>query len=108
MYVPIYNDNNCAYVVDANWVRVYDREPSYNSSIHYVEYNYNSHYISREGTTTFNSYSTLPSCRTDITTNYYKRTDITDILIIFAIFVGFNWFLISKLVKTLLRGGKIW
>lgn len=107
MYVPIYEDSNCAYVYDANWIRVYDRRPTNNSTIDYVEYNYNSHYLSREGTSTFNNYSTLPICRNDVTTNFYQRTDIVDILIIFTIFVGFNWFLISKLVKTLLKGGRV-
>lgn len=108
MYVPVFENGNCAYVVDSNWVRVYDTRPTYNSTIDYIEYNYNSHYITRYGTTTFNNYSTLPSCRNDITTNFYQRTDIVDILLIFIMFVGVNWFLISKLVKTLLRGGKIW
>lgn len=108
MYVPIYETGNCAYVYDSNWIRVYDTRPSYNSTINYVEYNYNSHYLSRVGSTTFTNYSNLPVCYDNITTNFYRRTDIADILIIFTIFIGFNWFLISKLVKTLLRGGKIW
>lgn len=108
MYVPNYENNNCAYVVDANWVRVYDTRPTVNSDVDYIEYNYNSHYMWREGSTHFSQYSTLPTCRTDVSTNYFKRTDICDILIIFTIFIGFNWFLLSKLVKTLLRGGRIW
>lgn len=107
MYVPYYESTNCAYVYDANWIRVYESRPTSNSTINYVEYNYNSHYLSRTGSTTFSTYSTLPTCRNDVTTNFYQRTDICEILIIFTIFVGFNWFLISKLVKTLLRGGRV-
>lgn len=106
MYVPSYSSGNCAYVVDGNFIRVYDTRPTYNSTIHYIDYNYNAHYLSREGSTTFSNYSTLPSCTTNLTDNYFKRTDITDILICFTIFIGFNYILISKLVKTLLRGGR--
>lgn len=108
MYVPNYTDNQCAYVYDANFIRVYDSTPRYNSTINYTDYNYNAHYLSREGQTTFNQYSSLPICSDNVSTNFYERTDITDIIILFTIIVGFNWFLISKLVKTLLRGGKIW
>lgn len=107
LYVPDYANNNCAYVYDSNWIRVYDTRPTNNSTVNYTEYNYNGHYVTRYGTTIFNNYSSLPVCRDDITTNFYYRNDITDIVFLFVMFVGVNWFLISKLVKTLLRGGRI-
>lgn len=106
MYVPTYSNNNCAYVANDSTIRVYDTHPTYNSTVHYVEYFYNSHYLSREGTTTFNNYSTLPTCASDVTTNFYYRNDIFEIVCLFTIFVGWTWFLVSKLVKTFLHGGK--
>lgn len=106
MYVPVYENGNCAYLYSDNFIRVYDTHPTSNSSIHYIDYLINNHYLSREGYQTFTTYSTLPVCSDEVTTNFYQRTDILDILIIFTLFVGFNWFLISKLVKTLLKGGR--
>lgn len=107
MYVPEYEDYQCAYVYDANWIRVYDSVPRQNTTIDYTEYNYNSHYLYRTGSTTFNNYSTLPSCRNDVTTNFYMRNDIFDICMLATLVIGWHWFLISKLVKTLLKGGRI-
>ena len=108
IYVPNYTQGNCAYVYNENIIRVYDRVPTNNSTIDYIDYYYNSHYLFREGTTTFNNYSTLPTCNSHITTNWWHRNDITEICLLFVMFAGVNWFLISKLVKTLLRGGRIW
>ena len=106
MYVPNFVNGNCAYLYNDRFIRVYDSTPTYNSTIHYVDYLFDSHYLSREGYTTFNNYSTLPVCNSDISTNFYDRNDILDIVLLFTIFVGFTYFLVSKLVKTLLHGGK--
>lgn len=108
LYVPYFDAGNCAYVYNENVIRVYDTEPTYNSTVHYIDYFYNSHYLSREGYSTFSNYSTLPVCHDKLNMNFYNRTDICEILVMFTIFVGFTWFLVSKLVKTLLRGGRIW
>ena len=107
MYVPNYTSSNCAYLYSDNFIRVYDTEPTYNSNVHYTDYLLSHHYLSREGYQSFGSYSTLPICRDDVTTNFYQRVDILEILLIFTIFVGWTWFLVSKLVKTLLKGGRI-
>lgn len=106
MYVPNYVNGNCAYLYNDRFIRVYDTAPTYNSTIHYVDYLFDSHYLSREGSTTFSNYATLPHCNNDITTNFYARNDILDIVLLFTIFVGWTWFLVSKLVKTLLYGRK--
>lgn len=106
MYVPNYTSGNCAYVYNDRFIRVYDVQPTYNSTVHYVDYLFDSHYLSREGSTTFSNYSTLPICSTDITTNFYARNDIFEIVCLFTIFVGWTWFLVSKLVKTFFHGGK--
>lgn len=106
MYVPNYSDGMCAYLYNDRFIRVYDSTPTYNSTISYTDYLFDSHYLSRRGSTTFSNYSSLPTCDSNITTNFYARNDISDIVILFTIFVGWTWFLVSKLVKTLLHGGK--
>ena len=107
MYVPDYELGNCAVVLDSNTIRKYEQRPTNNSSVNYTDYYYNSHYIYKTGVQQFNNYSTLPDCRTDITNNWYQRTDITEIIVIASIFIFTSWFLVSKLVKTLLKGGRI-
>ena len=106
IYVPNYELSNCAYIYNNNTIRVYDSVPIQGRTIDYTDYYYNSHYMSVHGTTTFNNYSTLPTCIDDdnITTNIYYRNDITDILICFTIIVGFIWLLLSLLIKKLLKG----
>ena len=106
MYVPNYESGNCAYLYSDNFIRVYDTTPTNNSTIHYIDYLISNHYLQREGYQTFGSYSTLPVCSDNVTTNWYQRTDILDIILLFTLFVGFNWFLISKLVKKLLGRGR--
>lgn len=104
MYVPNYESGNCAYLYNDNFIRVYETTPSYNSTINYTDYLITSHYISRNGTQTFNSYSTLPVCSDNVSTNFYDRVDIFEIIIIFVIFISINYFMISKLYKALFRG----
>lgn len=104
LYVPVYNNGNCAYLYSDNFIRVYDSQPTYNSNIHYIDYLINHHYMSREGTQQFGNYTTLPTCSDSVTTNYYYRTDILDILLIFCIFILLNYYLISRLYKALFRG----
>lgn len=108
MYVPNYTDGQCAYVYSDNFIRVYDEVPRNNATITYTDYLLSHHYLSRRGATTFSSYSTLPICSSDVTTNFYRRVDITEIVLLATILIGWTWFLVSKLVKTLLRGGRIW
>lgn len=107
MYVPVYNNDNCAYLYSDNFIRVYDTTPRANSTIHYTDYLLSHHYLKREGNQSFSSYSTLPVCATDVTTNFYHRVDIAEIIFLFLAFTGVTWFLVSKLIKTLLKGGRI-
>lgn len=108
MYVPSYSDGNCVVLYSDSSIRVYDYEPTNNSVVPYTEYFYNSHYLSRSGTQSFGTYSTIPSCSDNVTTNFYYRCDILDILLISSLIIFWTWFLISKLVKTLLKGGRIY
>lgn len=101
---------NCAYVYDRDTIRVYKNIPQNNRTIEYTDYFVNSHYLTRTGSTTFNNYSTINyDCldyRTFTTTASY-RNDFAGICIIFLCLVIPIWFLISKLIKTLLFGRKL-
>lgn len=109
IYVPNYEDYNCAYLSSSNMLRVYDSVPQSGRTIYYREYAIDNHYVYRDGSTTFSQYSTLPTCLLDdeVTTNFYYRTDIADIVFLFLAFVGINYILISKLIKLFFRGSKV-
>ena len=38
MYVPNYENGNCAYLYNDNFIRVYETTPTYNSSVNYTDY----------------------------------------------------------------------
>lgn len=103
IYVPSYNSSNCLVVRDSNTLRVYDTQPTQNSTVNYTDYYIHSNYYSTRGTSTFSNYSTLPTCYDSqyITTEYGYRVDFPEIILssLAMIFVGY--FLISKLVRTL-------
>lgn len=109
IYVPDYESGNCAYMYSNNVLRVYESTPTANTTINYVDYMVDNHYLFRNGSTTFSSYSTLPVCLapSEITTNYSYRTDLADILIIFFLIVGFGFFVISRLWRALFKGGRV-
>lgn len=108
IYVPVYNNNNCAYVYDANRVRVYSSRPQYNATITYRDYYFNSHYVYTDGTTTFSNYSTLPTCLVDseVSTNIWYRNDLSDILIILFIILFIGYFIVRKCIRALFWGGR--
>ena len=87
VYVPEYNQGNCAYIRDSDIIRVYSSVPQYNSTISYTDYFIKSSYISNTGNTTFSNYSTLPTCIADsrITTDIWYRNDLDSILVCFFI-----------------------
>lgn len=110
IYVPVeeVSDYACYSVYSSEIIRAYKTRPANNSSSDYVNFYINSHYFTTEGTQSWTNYSTLPVCEsTDKITNFYAyRNDFADILVIALIIIGCVWFLISKLVKTLLKGRK--
>lgn len=106
LYLPDeVNDNQCAYVVDNDTIRVYDNKPSYNSDINYTDYYYNSHYVSKRGSTHFSQYSALPVCDSTsrYTTDIYYRFDMPSILIYFWFLLFFIIWLPLKLFMRLFR-----
>lgn len=106
LYVPD-NTYSCYVVYDRDTIRAYHTNPNYNSTIAYTDYYVNSHYMEREGSQTFSNYSTLPTCidSLNLTTDFYYRNDLADILIIFSIIVIFGfilpWKIISRFWKRL-------
>ena len=104
IYVP--NLNHKCYVVQSQEViRGYDEIPRSNSTIKYRDYYFNANYIYRDGTQSFNNYSTLPTCiaSSELTTDFYYRNDIADILLIFTIMALFGIYIPLKLFKRFIR-----
>lgn len=110
IYLPLesVDDFACYTIYNEDTIRAYSSIPESNSTSNYVDFYINSHYLTRNGTHNFSQYSTLPECidNARITVNISYRNDIADILIIFFLIVGFIWFIINSLIKTLLKGRK--
>lgn len=109
IYVPELN-YSCFYVLDSNTIRAYKTMPTNISEneVEYKDFFINSHYLYREGKEVFTPISVIPQCldHEKLTSDYYYRNDFFEILFVFLGFIGFCWFFISKLVKTLFRGFK--
>lgn len=86
IYLPInsVNDFACYSVLDKDTIRAYRTKPTINGSSNYVDFFINSHYLQKQGIQTWGQWTDyLPTCiSTDtITTDYYFRTDMPDILV---------------------------
>lgn len=101
VYVPNYNNGNCAIVTNNETIRVYQYKPTNNSNVPYIDYYFNADYISYTGTQQFSQYSTIPTCREDITTDFWYRTDLNEILFIFLVLFLFIYILPYKLMSRL-------
>lgn len=110
IYVPVGNINDyaCYVISSADVIRAYETTPKTNSTVNYVDFYINSHYMQKPGTQTFSQYTTVPDCidSANLTNVYSYRNDFADICIIAIILIGCVWFLISTLVKTFLKGRK--
>lgn len=106
IYVPEFDSTSCAIIQDSNTIRVYESRPTTNSTINYTDYFFNSHYVSRSNSQTFNQYVNIPECidNSKLTTDIFYRNDMVDIFIMFICLCGFFWFFISNLSKLLFRG----
>lgn len=109
IYLPdIVSSNNCAYVYDKDTIRVYETIPRNNTTISYTDYFINSQYLTRYGSTSFGSYSTLPTCLdyTQFTTNVGYSTYFDKVLVMSLILIGSVWFLVKTLLRRFLYGPK--
>lgn len=87
VYVPS-NACNCVSIVNNSQLRCYLDTPRQNTTVRYIDFYYNSHYLEQEGTQTFSQYTTsLPVCinNNNITNNVMYRNDLDSILICFLI-----------------------
>lgn len=103
VYVPNYNNSKCVVVRDSQTLRVYQQRPTNNSTIDYVDYYVNSHYMYSLGVQQFSSYTTLPTCMNndEITTNFYYRNDFDSIMIIFLSILLLAYFFAFKPISRL-------
>lgn len=107
IYVPDNLPYSACYVLRDNYtLRVYERQPSYNSTIHYIDVALDNHYLYREGEQTFSNYTTLPVCISSdrITHAWSYRTDFADIMVSLSFIVVFGVLALSLPIKWLLRG----
>lgn len=101
LYIPKYNNGNCVVLGSNNTIRVYQQRPTSNSTVNYIDYYIDYGYIDNVGSTTFSSYSTIPVCRTDYTTNFIYRLDFDKVCIIFMTIVVLCYFLAFKPISRL-------
>lgn len=105
IYVPNYENGNCAYIYNSDIIRVYDSVPTHNTVINYKDYYIKSSYIYNEGTTSFGNYTTLPVCISNdrITTDVYYRNDIMQILVIFFLLSWICFYIPWKIFLRMFR-----
>lgn len=103
VYLPVYQNSNCAVIQNSDVIRVYETRPTYNTDVNYIDYYIHSDYISNHGTQRFNQYSTLPSCIESnlITNEYGYRIDFPEIMITSCIMIFLGYFFVSKVVRAL-------
>lgn len=102
IYVPDIENYECFVVNSDSTIRAYEEIPTHNSSVDYRDYYYTGNYIYRDGTQTFNNYSTLPVCLTQssITNEVYYRNDFPQILLMFVLLcIIFFWFPIKLFTR---------
>ena len=103
IYVPNVSNNNCVVIRDTNTIRVYEQQPTYNSTISYKDYYIHSDYMYSSGSTTFSNYTTLPTCMqwSNLTTDIWYRVDFPSIMVCSLAILFFGYFLIRNLIRTL-------
>lgn len=108
VYLPIDNVNDfaCYSVFDKDTIRAYFNKPQINTSSNYIDFYINSHYLEKEGTQSWGSYAQyLPTCISSsaITTDFYYRNDMSEILVIFIILCIFIFYIPIKVFLRLFR-----
>lgn len=94
IYLPTEYVNSPCKVINNGYIRAYT-----NSSLtNYVDIYINQDYMIREG---YNSYGYSGTCDSlnTYTDNFYYRTDLPDILLIFTIFVLFGIYLPFRIIR---------
>lgn len=105
IYLPS-TDYACIVVYNSETLRAYSTLPAQDTTVSYTDYYINSHYISKTGSETFSRYSaTLPTCLSSdsVTTDFYYRNDLPDILLMFTIFCIFCFLIPLKIFTRIFR-----
>lgn len=107
IYVPDTENYKCFVIQSEQVLRAYKQIPHTNSTIEYRDYYFNANYMYRDGSQSFSQYATLPVCLSsnEITTDFYYRNDLSDILIIFTILSLFGIFIPIKIFSKLFKRG---
>lgn len=101
IYVPTEFDNKCV-DFDNGILFVYDTEPDTTGNFNYTYYYLDYHYLEKSGLT-----DTLPVDCIDsnfLTNNIHYRNDITDVYILYSIFLLVPLLFIIFIVRCFFRG----
>lgn len=106
IYVPDLS-YKCFIVYSEGVIRAYEKVPQINQEIKYRDYYINSSYIYRDGTQSFGSYYSPPTCLASdvVTDNVYYRNDLDKILVIFLIMSIFCFYIPIKVFSKLFKKG---
>ena len=105
IYVPDKENYECFVVRSEEVIRAYEEIPTNNREIKYRDFYYNSNYLYNDGTQSFSQYTTLPVCldNNSITSDYYYRNDLPDILFVFLVLSLFGIYIPLKIFMRLFR-----
>lgn len=99
IYVPTLNNNNCVVIYDKDTIRVYDTQPQSNVLTNYTDYFINSHYLSKSGSEVFATFNDTCISSNNLTTDFYYRNDLFEILGCFIIIALFCFYLPYKIIS---------
>lgn len=107
IYVPDMTNYKCFIVYSEGVIRAYEKVPQNNQEINYRDYYVNSNYIFRDGTQSFGSYYSVPTCLASdvVTDNVYYRNDFDRILIIVFIMSIFILYVPLKIFNKFFKKG---
>lgn len=101
IYIPQINENQCAYVLDSETIRVLDSN-NLNENVNYTDYFINSHYISKSGSILLTE--SVDCIRQDIiTSDFYYRNDLSDILICFLIILFICFYFPTRIMARFFK-----
>jgi len=111
IFVPGYTPQlfPCVVIQNATTIRAYRQMPANNTTRQFTDFFFNAgaRYMAVNGTQTFSNTATLPTCipQSQLTNNWWHRTDLDSILIIFIILAIFMFYIPLKIVNRLFRKG---
>lgn len=104
--IYIADDSFSCYVVqNEDTIRAYKTIPELDREIEYRDFYIHSDYMFRDGSQTFSRYGQLPVClpNENITTDFWYRVDMPDILLMFLIFCIFVFLIPWKIFCRFFR-----